>query len=130
VCVSPTVWVSVCYVFTLSQCVTCSCMCLSQCVCVCLSLTVCVANSQCVCVSFSVCVSLCVFFTVTLTVSLFVCLPGEMSTNVWQFEDSSALPFFGIEMTTDLFQSCGHCRVFKFCWHIECSTIAASYFRI
>ena len=32
------------------------------------------------------------------------------------------LPFFGIEMKTDLFQSCGHCWVFHICWHIECST--------
>ena len=26
-----------------------------------------------------------------------------------QFEHSLALPFFGIGMKTDLFQSCGHC---------------------
>ena len=26
-----------------------------------------------------------------------------------QFEHSLALPFFGIRMKTDLFQSCGHC---------------------
>ena len=32
-----------------------------------------------------------------------------------------ALPFFGIGMKTDLFQSCGHCWVFQMCWHIECS---------
>ena len=32
------------------------------------------------------------------------------------------LPFFGIGMKTDLFQSCGHCWVFQICWHIECST--------
>ena len=31
---------------------------------------------------------------------------------------------------TDLFQSCGHCWVFQMCWHIECSTFAASSFRI
>ena len=30
-----------------------------------------------------------------------------------------ALPFFGIGMKTDLFQSCGHYRVFQMCWHIE-----------
>ena len=29
-----------------------------------------------------------------------------------------------------LFQSCGHCWVFQICWHIECSTLAASSFRI
>ena len=33
-------------------------------------------------------------------------------------------------MKTDLFQSCGHCWVFKICWHIECSTFTASSFRI
>ena len=46
------------------------------------------------------------------------------------FEQSLALPFFGIGMKTDLFQSCGHCRVFQICWHIECSTFTASSFRI
>ena len=39
----------------------------------------------------------------------------EMSVIVWQFEHSLALPFFGIGMKTDLFQSCGHCWVFRFC---------------
>ena len=38
--------------------------------------------------------------------------------------------FFGIGMTTDLFQSCGHCWVLQICWHIECSTFTASSFRI
>ena len=37
---------------------------------------------------------------------------------------------FGIEMKTDLFQSCGHCWVFQICWHIEFSTFRASTFRI
>ena len=46
---------------------------------------------------------------------------------VWAF---FALPFFGIGMKTDLFQSCGHCRVFQICWHIECSILTASSFRI
>ena len=46
---------------------------------------------------------------------------------VWAF---LALPFFGIGMKTDLFQSCGHCWVFQICWHIECSTFTASSFRI
>jgi len=40
------------------------------------------------------------------------------------------LPFFGIGMKTDLFQSCGHCWVFQICWHIECSAFIASSFRI
>ena len=33
-------------------------------------------------------------------------------------------------MKTDLFQSCGHSWIFQICWHIECSTFTASYFRI
>ena len=40
------------------------------------------------------------------------------------------LPFFGIGMKTDLFQSCGHCWVFQICWHIEWNTFTASSFRI
>ena len=32
--------------------------------------------------------------------------------NVQWFEHSLALPFLGIGMKTDLFQSCGHCWVF------------------
>ena len=43
---------------------------------------------------------------------------------------SLALPFFGVGMKTDLFQSCGHCWVLQICWHIECSTFTASSFRI
>ena len=43
---------------------------------------------------------------------------------------SLALPFFGIGVKTDLFQSCGHCWVFQICWHVECSTFTASSFRI
>ena len=62
-----------------------------------------------------------------LSIILLVC---EMSAIVWSFEHSLALPFFGIGMKTDLFQSCGHCRVFQICWHIECSTFTASSFRI
>ena len=33
---------------------------------------------------------------------------------------------FGTGMKTYLFQSCGHCWGFQFCWHIECSTLTAS----
>ena len=40
------------------------------------------------------------------------------------------LPFIGIGMKTDLFQSYGHCCVFQICWHNECSTFTASHFRI
>ena len=49
----------------------------------------------------------------------------EMSTN----EHSLALPFFGIGMKTDLFQSFGHCWVFRIYWHIECSNLKALSFR-
>ena len=38
--------------------------------------------------------------------------------------------FFGIGMKTNLFQSCGHCRVFQICWHIKCSPFTASSFRV
>jgi len=62
-----------------------------------------------------------------LSVTLLAC---EMSATVWYFEHSLALPLFGIEMKTGLFQFCGHCWVFQICWHIECSTLTASSFRI
>ena len=64
---------------------------------------------------------------IMLSITLLAC---EMSAIVWQFEHSLALPFLGIEMKTDLFQSCGHCWVFQIGWHIECSTFTASSFRI
>ena len=53
-----------------------------------------------------------------------------MSAIVRYFEHSLALPFFGIGMKTDLFQSCGHSWAFQICWHIECSTFTASSFSI
>ena len=62
-----------------------------------------------------------------LSITLLAC---EMSAIVWEFENSLALPFFGIGKKTDLFQSCGHCWVFQICWHIECSPFTASSFRI
>ena len=62
-----------------------------------------------------------------LGITLLAC---EMSATVRWFEHSLALPFFGIGMKTDLFQSCGHCWVFQMCWHIECSIFTASFFRI
>ena len=62
-----------------------------------------------------------------LSITLLVC---EMSIIVWLFEHSLALPFFGIGMKSDLFQSCGFCWVFQICWHIEYSTFTASSFRI
>ena len=63
----------------------------------------------------------------TSSITLLAC---KMSVIVWWFEHSLALPFFEIRMKTDLFQSCGHCWVFQICWHFECSTFAASSFRI
>ena len=63
----------------------------------------------------------------SLSISL---LAYEMSAIVGQFEHSLALPFFGIGMKTDLFQSCGHYWVFHICWHNECSTFTTSSFRI
>ena len=41
-----------------------------------------------------------------LSITLLAC---EMSAIVQQVGHSLALPFFGIGMKTDLFQSCGHC---------------------
>ena len=55
-----------------------------------------------------------------------ILLECEMIALVQYFEHSLALPFFGIGIKTDLFQSCGHCWVFQICWHIECSTLTAS----
>ena len=57
-------------------------------------------------------------------------------TSMWDafncavFEHSLTLPFFGIGMKTDLFQSCGHCRVFQICWHIEWNIFIALSFKI
>ena len=62
-----------------------------------------------------------------LSITLLSC---EMSEIVRWFEHSLALPFFGIRMKTDLFQSCCHCWVFQICWHIECSTFTTSSFRL
>ena len=62
-----------------------------------------------------------------LSITLLAC---EMSAIVWYFEHSLALPFFGIGMKTDIFQSCGHCWVFHICWQTAYSTFTASSFRI
>ena len=62
-----------------------------------------------------------------LSITILAC---EISTIVWQFEHSLELPFFGIGLKIDLFESCGHCWVFQICWHIECNTFIASSFRI
>ena len=63
----------------------------------------------------------------TLSITLLAC---EMSTIIWYFEHSLVLLFFGIGMKTDLFQSCGHCWVFQIFWHIACSSLTPSSFRI
>ena len=57
-------------------------------------------------------------------------LEWEMSAMVQKSEHSLALPFFGIRMKIDLFQSCGHYWVSHICWHIECINFTASSFRI
>ena len=56
-------------------------------------------------------------------------LACEMTATMW-WSEHLALPFFGTGMKTDPFQSYGHCWVFQICWHIECSTLTASSFRI
>ena len=62
-----------------------------------------------------------------LSITLLAC---EISSIVRYFEHSLASPFFGIGIKTDLFQSCSHWWVFQITWHIECSTLTASSFRI
>ena len=46
---------------------------------------------------------------------------------VWTF---ISILFLWDGMKTDLFLSCGHCWVFQFFWHTECSTFTASSFRM
>ena len=48
-------------------------------------------------------------------------------TVVWTIFD---IAFLGLGMKADLFQSCSHCWVFQIGWHVECSTLTASSFRI
>ena len=57
-------------------------------------------------------------------------LPKLMSIESVMTANHQVMPSFGIGMKTDVFQSCGHCWVFQICWHIECSTFTALYFRI
>ena len=52
---------------------------------------------------------------------------SDLAASVWTFFGIALLL---IAMQTDLLQCCGHCWVFQICWHIECSTLTASYFRI
>ena len=49
----------------------------------------------------------------------FTLLAWEISAIVQWFERPLALPFFGLGMKTDLFQSCGHCWVFQICWQMS-----------
>ena len=62
-----------------------------------------------------------------LSITLLACEVSAICVVGWTF---LALPFFGIGMKTDLFQSCGHCWVFQICWHIESSTLTTSSFGI
>ena len=62
-----------------------------------------------------------------LSITLLAC---EVSAIVWSFEHSLALSVFWIGMKTNIFQFCGHCWVFHICWHIECSTLTASFLKI
>ena len=69
------------------------------------------------------------------------CLENSMDRGAWQVtthsvgeldmtEQLSPFTFFGIGMKTDLFQSWGHCWVFKIYWDIEYGTFTAPSFRI
>ena len=62
-----------------------------------------------------------------LNVILLACKMSAICTLVWTF---FGIAFFGIGMKTDLFQSYGHCWVFQICWHIGCSILTASSFRV
>ena len=46
------------------------------------------------------------------------------------FEHSLALPFFGIRIKTDFFQSYGHWWVFQIHWLTECNMLIALLFKI
>ena len=62
-----------------------------------------------------------------LSINLLAC---EISATIRNLEQSLALPFFGIGMKTDLFQSHSHCWVFQISWLIECSSFTAPSFSI
>ena len=49
---------------------------------------------------------------------------------LWSCAQSPLVTCAEIRMEIDPFQSCGHCWVFQICWHLECSTLVASSFRI
>ena len=70
------------------------------------------------------------WWSLALRILSLILLASKMSAIVWELKHSFALPFFRIGMKIDLFQSCGHCWVFQIHWHIEYSTLGASYFKI
>ena len=82
-------------------------------------------NPACTCGSswFSYCWSL---SWRILGITLLTC---EMSAIVQLFKHCSALPCFGIGMKFNSSPT-GHCWIFQICWHIECSILTASSFRI
>ena len=53
-------------------------------------------------------------------------LAWEMSAVIHWLAHSLVLPFLGIGMRIDFFQSCVLCWVFQVCWHNECKTLMAS----
>ena len=53
-----------------------------------------------------------------------------MSAVVQWVEHSLVLPFLGLGMRIDLFQSCGYCWVFQICWLIESNTLMVSSFTV
>ena len=60
-----------------------------------------------------------------LSMTLLACAMSAISLNIlWHCLS------LGLEVKSDLFQSCGHSWVFQICWHIECSTLTTSSFRI
>ena len=59
-----------------------------------------------------------------LSIALLAC---EMSAT--EMSEHSLALAFGLEWK-NLLQSCGHWWIFHICWHIECSTFTASFFRI
>ena len=102
----------------------------------------------------------CVFCDTTYVVNLISCSSAfsKSNVNIWNFlihvllkhhlenfehffgsmwnqcsceiEHSLTLPFFGIGIKYELFQSWGHYTIFQICWPIDCSTFTASSFRI
>ena len=57
-------------------------------------------------------------------------LTSKMSSIVQcTFSHSLAVPYLGIGMRIDIFQSCDHCWVFQVCWHTECKTLMTFSFR-